>query len=105
MTQVDMYFGRDITGRGPVTEGEWSRFVAQEVAPRFPAGFTVLDANGQWLSPASGAVAREASKVVRIVTPEDAGLAARVRAVAEAYKARFRQEAVGVVSSESCAAF
>jgi hypothetical protein len=105
MAVIDMFFGRDVPGRAPVSDDEWAAFVAAQVAPRFPAGFTVFDASGQWLSPAGGRVVREASKMVRMVAPAAPDLAARVQGVSDAYKGLFRQESVGVVSTEGCAAF
>ena len=105
MAVIDMFFGRDVPGRAPVSDDEWAAFVAGQVGPRFPAGFTVFDATGQWLSPSGGRVVREASKMVRVVAPPAPDLAARVQAVSDAYRRLFRQESVGVVSGEACAAF
>ncbi len=105
MLAIEMFFGRDITGRGTVTEAEWAAFAAREMTPRFPDGFTVLDGRGQWRDPRTGAIGGEASKVVLIdVAPAD-DVAARVDAVASAYRREFRQLAVGVSSHEVCAAF
>jgi hypothetical protein len=105
MIQVDLYFGRYVKSRPPVSEAEWADFVTHSVAPKFPDGFTVLDASGQWLSPATRRVTREPTKLMQIVTPGRPDLAERVRAVIDAYKARFHQEAVGVTSATRCAAF
>src|SRR5262249_8473391 len=41
---AELFFGRDVQGQRLVTEAEWSDFVAANVAPQFPDGFTVLDA-------------------------------------------------------------
>jgi len=105
MEVVDLYFGRDIGERGEVTEAEWDDFAARVLTPRFPNGFTVFDTRGQWLNPATGAIGREASRMVRVAVPLGAEVAARVEAVSDAYKTRFRQVAVGVVSSLACARF
>ena len=105
MTQINLYFGRDVKGRPPVTEAEWARFASHDLAARFPDGFTVLDANGQWLNTATHHTAHEASKLVQIITPGSPDLAQRVQAVVDAYKARFRQDSVGVVVGPRCAAF
>jgi hypothetical protein len=105
MQQIDMFFGRDIAGRGPVTEAEWADFARREITPRFPDGFTVIDARGQWLNPQAGTIGAEATEMVRIDVAPGAGVPGRVAAVAAAYRARFRQIAVGVTSSEVCAAF
>jgi hypothetical protein len=105
MVAIEMFFGRGIVGRGPVTEAEWAGFAAREIAPRFPDGFTVLDGQGQWRDPRTGRVGGEASKVVLIDVAAGGDLAARVQAVALAYRLAFRQLAVGVASHDVCAAF
>lgn len=105
MQMIDLYFGRDIEGRAPLTDAEWANFTRQEITPRFPDGFTVIDATGQWLNPDTHIIGGEASKVVRIAAPYDAGLAARVSAVTGAYRRQFHQRAVGITSAPVCAAF
>jgi hypothetical protein len=105
MIDVDFYFGRDIAARAAVTDAEWQDFAAREITPRFPDGFTVLDAQGQWRNPESGTVKREASKLVRVIAPDGDNLSARVEAVSLAYRQRFHQDAVGVVTTPVCAAF
>jgi hypothetical protein len=88
-----------------VSEAEWAEFAAREITPRFPDGFSVFDVRGQWLNPRTRAIGREDSKMVRVVVPGGGDLGARVEAVSLAYRRRFHQEAVGVVSSAVCAAF
>jgi hypothetical protein len=105
MVSVDFYFGRDIAGRGPLTDAEWADFAAREITKRFPDGFSVLDGGGQWRDPESGTVTREASKIVRVVVPGGGNVSARVEAVSLAYRQQFHQQAVGVVSAPVCAAF
>ena len=58
-------------GRTRVSETKWARFLAAEVTPRFPDGFTVLDAKGQWRAPGSQKISRERSKVLMIAMPPD----------------------------------
>src|SRR6185295_1361436 len=59
-------------GRSRVSEANWARFLAAEVTPRFPDGFTVFDARGQWRAPGSDRISRERSKVLTIALPPDA---------------------------------
>ena len=102
---AELMFGRTIGNRIGVGERTWSRFVEREITPRFPDGFTVFDARGQWRNPTSNRIVREPSKIVQIVlpgTPEDV---ARLNEVAEAYKARFKQQAVGVIMRWACVSF
>jgi len=102
---ADLLFGRNIGGRLGVSEADWRRFLAAEVSPRFPAGLTVVDAAGQWRDTDTNRVVREPSKIVTIVLPEREGNQANIDAVVEAYKRRFRQQAVGVVIRPACVAF
>ncbi|MBV9833354.1 MAG: DUF3574 domain-containing protein, partial [Alphaproteobacteria bacterium] len=48
MTQVDLYFGRNIPGGGEVSDAQWRQFLDEVVTPRFPDGLSVLDVYGQW---------------------------------------------------------
>ncbi len=105
MLMIDLYFGRDITGRAKLSEAEWADFTRTQITPRFPDGFTVIDAQGQWLNPATHTIGAEASKMVRIAAASGPDTAARIRAVAEAYRTQFHQLAVGVSSAPVCAAF
>jgi len=105
MLLVDLYFGRDIAGRAPLTNAEWTSFARAEITPRFPDGFTVIDAHGQWLDPGTHTIGAEASIMVRIAAPETADLGTRVDAVANAYRKRFHQLAVGITSAPVCGAF
>ncbi len=98
-----LYFGTARPG-GVVGAAEWSDFLRDEVTPRFPAGFTTWDAAGQWKS-AAGSIDHEASHVVSIVHPADAPSDQSVRAIMNAYKARFTQEAVLRVTTNACASY
>ena len=88
-----LFFGRSIPGGGLVSDSAWSAFMAEVVTPRFPDGLTVWRADGQWLE-AGGVLARESSMVVEVAHPASEAADASLRAIAEEYKRRFRQEAV-----------
>jgi uncharacterized protein DUF3574 len=105
MLRAELYFGRSLAHGNRVSETQWAHFVAREITPRFPDGLTVFDAKGQWRDGAHGAIVREPSKVVVIVTADDAGARGRIDAVAAAYRQRFRQKSVGMVLEPVCAAF
>ena len=104
MLVAELFFGRGISGRKDLTEAEWAKFAADTITPNFPDGFTAFDADGQWRGPGGGIV-RERSKVVLIAVKRTSELAARLQAVIDGYKARFRQQSVGIVTRDSCAAF
>jgi hypothetical protein len=97
---ADLLFGRE-----HVSETRWTRFLATEVTPRFPDGFTVFDARGQWRPPGGARIAKERSKVVMIAMPPGADNDARLQAVIDAYKRRFRQQSVGLIVRPACVSF
>jgi hypothetical protein len=102
---ADLLFGRNVGGRLGVSEAAWRQFLAAEVTPRFPDGLTVTDAAGQWRDTGTGRIVHEPTKVVTIVLPDRFDNRARIDAIAEAYKTRFRQQSVGVVIRPACVAF
>jgi len=105
MSVVHLYFGRSIKGRPPLTDAEWNAFAAEVLTRNFPYGFTAYDGDGQWLDPKTGAVIRERTRIVTAAVQNPRALAAGVQAVSDAYRRRFRQESVGIISEDVCAAF
>jgi hypothetical protein len=105
MLEVQLFFGRDIPGGGRVSDADWANFAATVITPAFPDGFSVTDANGQWRDSDSRKIVREPSEIVMIVATESAALAPKIGKIADAYRARFRQQSVGVVTRPVCAAF
>ena len=75
------------------------------MTPRFPDGFTVFDATGQWRAPGSDKIARERSKVVTIAMPPGADNDGRLQQIIEAYKTRFKQQSVGLIVRPACVSF
>jgi hypothetical protein len=105
MLVAELFFGRSIRGRGPLSEAEWSAFAADTITPNFPDGFTVFDGEGQWRNPKTGQIGRERTKILLVAALRDPGLAARLTAVIDAYKTRFHQQSVGIITRDSCGAF
>lgn len=105
MVEAELFFGRDIPGGGKVSDAEWSDFVNTALAVAFPEGFTIDDAQGAWRDAKTGAAVREDSKVVFVEGDGTAAFAGTVERVAEIYRRRFRQDAVGIVTRPVCAAF
>ena len=98
-----LYFGT-AKPTGLVTPEEWSDFLRSSVTRRFPKGFTVWQASGQWQS-ANGQIVREGSYVVSLVYPEHEPNETAVRELLSEYKSRFQQEAVLRVKSHACVSF
>ena len=102
--ETQLYFGLS-KPHGTVSAREWRDFVAREVGPRFPEGFTVLDARGFWLSETVKRTISEDSKVLIRVHDRDAKDDEAIGAIIENYKRAFAQESVLRVDQEICAAF
>ena len=105
MLVTQLFFGRDIAGRAPLTDAEWSQFVGDTLARNFPDGFTVSDGEGQWFDPKTHQVAQERSKIVIVAAVPAPDLARRTAEVMETYRARFHQESVGVLTTTECGSF
>jgi hypothetical protein len=104
MSEAELFFGRDIHSHAVVSDEEWRRFVDDEIAPRFPDGFTVDDSTGQWRSK-DGTIVREVSKRLTIVLRGTANERKSIDAIREAYKRRFQQESVLLLEYPVCGSF
>jgi hypothetical protein len=105
MLVAELFFGRRIRGRKPLSEAEWAEFAAQTITPNFPDGFTVFDGDGQWRRPRTGHIARDPTKILLVAAKRTPDLAGRLSAVIDAYETRFHQQSVGLITRDSCAAF
>ncbi|MFZ0266540.1 DUF3574 domain-containing protein, partial [Caulobacter sp.] len=101
---AQLFFGRNIGDQVGVSEADFQAFIDAEVTPRFPDGLTVLDAAGQWRG-AGGVIGREPSKLLILALPGRAGGEDRLNAVSAAYRRRFSQEAVLVITQPACLGF
>lgn len=105
MLVVDLFFGRAMAGRGEVTDAEWARFVDRVVIPSLPAGFTVLDADGAWINPATHVTSRERSKLLIVALPDIANSLTAVASVRGTYQREFHQQLVGTTVMPACGSF
>jgi hypothetical protein len=96
--KIELFFGLSIPGGGNVTESDWKDFTESQITPRFPDGLTVYDASGQWRV-ASGAVILEGTKVAVLITGNSREKFLLIEEIREAYRKRFWQESVLLVSS------
>jgi hypothetical protein len=104
MTKYELFLGQNIGTMGRVSEEDWRRFLSEEVTPRYPDGFTVVDAAGQWRDPMGRIVIEDSRNLVVIVRDQAAELS-KITAIRDAYKTRFNQDAVLFVQSQVCAGF
>ncbi|HEX9985911.1 MAG TPA: DUF3574 domain-containing protein [Thermoanaerobaculia bacterium] len=88
-----LFCGLSIPGGGEVSEQEWRGFVREEVTPRLPEGFTMWRAEGYWRD-RTGAPVTETVLVIEVVHRYDARVDDHLLQIAEAWKRRFRQDAV-----------
>ena len=98
--RTELYFGLSRSDGRVVKPKEWSAFVRDDIARRFPAGFTVVDAQGQWQD-YRGRVVIEATKLLIVFHDGDSESERKLDEIANAYKARFGQEAV--IRTSQCA--
>jgi hypothetical protein len=103
---AELVFGRssDDPAYPSVSEADFTRFLDQEVTPRFPDGLTVIDAQGRWAAPAGKAV-HEQSKMVMIVLPGRADDRRKLDEVRDAYKSRYHQQSVLLMTHGDCVSF
>lgn len=101
---AELLLGRNIGDRLGVSEMAFRRFTEAEVTPRFPDGFTLLDSRGQYRDRLRNRIVQEPGKILIIVLHGEQDLP-RVREVAEAYKDRFQQQSVGILTHRTCASF
>lgn len=99
--RTTLYFGLG-RPKGTVSELEWQLFTRDEITPRFPAGLTVWDAEGQWQS--QGAIGHERTKVLLLVHPDTPAAREAVQAVIGRYRKAFEQESVLWETARVCAA-
>ena len=100
-----LYMGRSMPPFGEVTDKDWDAFVDKVVTPSLPHGFTTFDANGGWMSPASGQTLRERTKVLMTALPDAPDSVGIVERIKNDYQVRFHQQLVGMTVSSACGTF
>jgi len=87
-----------------VDADDWEAFVAERVTPRFPGGFTVFDARGQW-QPPQGEIRRLATKVLVILHPPTPEAEQAIEAIRREYCSAFSQQSVLRATSPALVSF
>ena len=101
---AQLFFGRRVSNQPGVLEAAFRRFVSQELTPRFPDGLTVLEGGGQWKGEENRLI-RESARVVQIILPRTPDAEQRLEAARQAYRARFRQDSILVITRPTCVSF
>jgi hypothetical protein len=100
--RTTLYFGT-ARPKGTVSELEWQVFLRDEVTSRFPDGFTVWDAQGQWRAP-GGTIDQERSKVLLLVHSDSATARAAIQELIGKYRQSFDQQSVLWETARVCVA-
>jgi Protein of unknown function (DUF3574) len=93
--RTELYFGTDKNDGTQVSDEEWNKFLAEEVTPKFPDGFTILEGYGQFRD-SGGKIIREKSKVLILLYPLNKRKSSnlRIEKIRTTYKKKFHQESV-----------
>src|SRR3954452_11847035 len=93
LIETDLYFGRNVSTGGQVSEAQFQTFIDTVVTPRFPAGLTLQDDRGQFLDSTNTLVV-EPSKLLTLIRPDTPAQQRLVDEVVTAYVTQFDQESV-----------
>ena len=101
--EFQLFFGLHDSAGNRVSEAEWDAFVADTVTPRFPAGLTIIDVNGQWQEP-NGNIQREETKLLMGLLDSADGEGLRlINEISDEFTGRFDQDPVFRIVHEICA--
>lgn len=93
--RTELYFGLSKPDGSEVTAEEWAHFLADEVTPRFPAGFTVIEALGQYQGDDKKIVKEKSRVLILLYEKKDRkGINVKIEEIRAAYKKAFLQESV-----------
>lgn len=105
MVKTELYFGRTIGINGFVTDEQWESFVHDRIAPRFPAGFSIIDVAGRWKCVQSGQVIEEQTKLVVLCHHKTNNDDRQLLSIITEYKNLFEQDSVMLVEYNVQVAF
>lgn len=103
-TRIELHLGLGIPGGGEVSRAQFRNFLEGTVTPRFPDGYTVVEATGHYRYK-TGKIAAEPARVLTVLSKSPEEAAAKVDEIVRVYKTRFRQESVGRSHRVDCVAF
>jgi hypothetical protein len=104
LLRSELYFGRMKPDGRLVTDQEWRAFVLEHVTPRFPDGFTVVDAVGQYRTRA-GDLQTEPTKILQVLHAPEARPRAAIQELRDLYRRLFQQESVLLIEGPARAGF
>jgi hypothetical protein len=93
MIRTELFFGLSRPNGADVTDAEFTKFLTDEVTPRFPSGYSVIVVQGHWREQ-NGRDREEPSRVLILLHARSAEDEVKLEQLRSIYKARFAQEAV-----------
>lgn len=93
--RTELFFGTAKPGDEVVSDEDFMLFLDSEITPRFPAGLTLLQGDGQFQG-ATGEIIKEKSFLLILLYPADdfRESSRRINVIRELYKMMFQQESV-----------
>lgn len=104
MVETRLYLGL-ASPNGPVREEAFRAFVDAEVTPRWKDGYTILAADGAWLSEARHVTESEPTRILVRLNDGSPKARADAEAIRAAYVRQFSQESVLRTDAPACASF
>lgn len=101
----ELFFGRGSGRATEVTDRAWEAFETEVISSILPNGYTLFDATGAWLNPASHHPVREPTKVLLAALPDTENARTAIARIRTAYQARFHQLVVGMIAMPACGSF
>lgn len=101
----EIYFGLSRPDGTTITETDWDNFVNEEIVPRFPEGFTIVDSKGYWHDYSTNVTISENSKIVIIYGGFSEEDIQKIIDLKNIYKEEFEQDSVMLVVSSSFVSF
>ena len=92
--ETRLFFGARMPGGTMVSDQAWTDFLAEIVTPRFPEGFTVVEASGQYWSTKENRILAEPTQILWILHPDTSSSQQHLKEIIAHYKERFQQESV-----------
>lgn len=104
--RTELFFGMAKPDGSLVTADEWTDFLDTRILPQFPAGLTVVNADGRYRGE-NAKLYKEPSRVVILFYPrtDEQSADGRIAAIATHYCDQFNQESVLRVDSLERASF
>jgi hypothetical protein len=103
-TREELYFGLTTSSGELISAERFQAFVDTAITPRFPDGFTLFEASGQWRNP-QGVVMREPTRVLVVLHEHTRDVSSELEQIISAYLRDFQQQAVLWENGNTCVRF